>query len=474
MLKVILIDDEKWIVKSLKSSIDWHGLGYEIIGEAFNGLEGYDKIKSLLPDIVFTDIRMPGMDGIELMRRINELNLDVQFVITSGYKEFEFAKKAIQYGALDYCLKPFDEMEMTGILERFSKRKSDLKAMQQTELLSLLQEGDVHSREHLRMLLRKMGFEWDEQAGATIVVVIGEGELHLLPGINQLSLRTGRSKRVLFFEGNQTTALEASLAVNFPPDVQGIGIGAWVSDVTSIIQAIEAADEAAYHFFITGQHGFWGGVSPESHTDKLKEMLLKLSRTQNGEYIKAVVAEIEALINEKRFTIRNALFFYHAALFSVYHLEEEWLMTYEELVHKFGNVKRMNDSVASLLAGHYTQSSPSTGGYSRNSTYLKIVDYIDAHYKEEVSLQSISEKLDLNLSYISQLFRKESSNTFLQYLTKKRMACASELLKSTTMSIQEIAEHVGYSDYFHFAKLFKKSTGQTATQCRERSGIDNQ
>jgi len=262
MLKAMLIDDEKWIIKSLKSSIDWFALGYEIIGEASNGLEGYDKIMSLRPDIVFTDIRMPGMDGIELMRMIYESNLDVHFVIASGYKEFELAKKAMKYGALDYCLKPFDEREITSILEQFGKKKNELKAAEQTELMSLVHEGDACSQ---------------------------------------------------------------------PP--------------------------------------------------------------------------------------------------------------------------------------------PLSGGGSRNTTYLKIIDYIDIHFKEELSLQCISEKLGLNLSYISQLFRKESSYTFLQYLTQKRMACAIGLLRSTSMPIQDIAEHVGYSDYFHFAKLFKKCTGVTATQYREQAGI---
>src|SRR5690242_2899850 len=109
MYKVMLVDDEKWIIKSLKTSIDWHAHGFEIIAEASNGFEGLEKIKQLSPDLVFTDIRMPGMDGLELIRQTNELNKGISFIITSGYKEFEYAKKAIQYGALDYCLKPFEE-----------------------------------------------------------------------------------------------------------------------------------------------------------------------------------------------------------------------------------------------------------------------------------------------------------------------------------------------------------------------------
>lgn len=271
MYKVMLIDDEKWVVKSLKNSIDWHSLGFEIVAEAFNGEEGYDKIKRLTPDLVFTDIRMPGMDGLEVMRKSNELNRNISFIITSGYKEFEYAKKAIQYGALEYCLKPFDEEEITDILVKYSRNRPVKKASD--ELLALLQQHDAGDmKPYIEELMRRLGIASDKTAG---------------------------------------------------------------------------------------------------------------------------------------------------------------------------------------------QPSPQL------STFHKIVAFVDEHFREDISLQVVSEKLDLNLSYISQLFRKEGSDTFLQYLTKKRMAYACELLVATQTPVQEISELAGYMDYFHFAKTFKRSIGLTATQYRE-------
>ncbi|MFD0715563.1 response regulator [Paenibacillus sp. GCM10027626] len=251
MYKVILVDDEKWIVKSLKNTIDWSAHGFEVVDEAFNGVEGYEKIKTWVPDLVFTDIRMPGLDGLELVKRTNEWNRNISFVIASGYKDFEYAKKAMTYGALDYCLKPFDHEEISAILRKYC------------------------------------------------------------------------------------------------------------------IKRRESSAEAA----------------------------------------------------------------------------PEWLRV-------------------SLALQSEDKSAP-------NTTFKKIIAYIDEHYREDISLKLISEKLNLNLSYVSQLFRKGGTETFLQYVTRRRIAFACELLKHTEISVQEIASMVGYLDYFHFAKIFKKATGQTATEYRE-------
>ncbi|WP_409341714.1 response regulator [Paenibacillus sp. MBLB4367] len=471
MYRVMLIDDEKWIVKSLKSSIDWRSLGFEIIAEAFNGEEGFEKIKELTPDLVFTDIRMPGMDGLELMRRINEWNPDISFIITSGYKEFEYAKKAIQYGALDYCLKPFDEEEISEILRKYSRKRQAQGAMLQIELLNLLQEKSAGAKPRIEQIMGRLGLPWDGEVGATVLVVISSdsepASLPELPCIPRLSLQTGRKKCAHLFRGDQTAALYDRFSEALPSGVEGIGIGKRIMDPAELIQAIGEADSAAHHFFIAGKSGCWLASAENGKAGELKELLWKLSKSQNTEWIDPLIERVRSCIEGGHFTIRSALSFYHMVLFSLYPIEEEHLITYEELVSRFRDMDRLIDYVRELLTDHYTRSIPVSAPGSQNATFLKIVAYVDTHFREDISLQSVSDQLDLNLSYVSQLFRKEGADTFLQYLTKKRIAYACELLADSSTPIQEVAEQAGYLDYFHFAKTFKKSTGQTATQYRE-------
>lgn len=122
MLKALLVDDEKWVCELIKKSIKWDELDIEIIGEANDGVTAYNIIIEQQPDIVITDIRMPGFDGISLIKNVKELNMKTNFIIISGYQDFEYAQSALRLGIEDYILKPIDEEELTDILVRLGKK----------------------------------------------------------------------------------------------------------------------------------------------------------------------------------------------------------------------------------------------------------------------------------------------------------------------------------------------------------------
>ncbi|BBH19745.1 hypothetical protein Back11_10900 [Paenibacillus baekrokdamisoli] len=473
MLKVLLIDDEKWIVRSLKSIVNWKSLGYEIIAEAFNGIEGYEKIKQLSPDLVFTDIRMPGMDGLELIRKSNELNRDISFIVTSGYKEFEYARRAIQYGALSYCVKPFDEVEISEVLDQFNKKKQRTRAILHMELLNMLQENEGYSNKLLLETMSKLGFVWEERIGAVAIVVVGNAPLQIPDGVPYIAVQIGRSLKAYIIRGDYTTELTDSLSAEPLEEIAGIGIGSCVNDPADLINSIRDASVAAHCFFITGNKGIWNAASPSGNLDKVKEILWKLNQTRNTELVNELTGTIESLIAEGCFTIRNAMTLYNMVLFNVYNLEEEQLSSYQQLSNRFSHVNEMITYLKSLLLAHYKLSFTPSPKSLPPTTFDKIVAYIDEHFKEDLSLQMISERLNLNPSYVSQLFRKEASETFLQYLTKKRIAYACRLLNETGLSIQEVSENSGFMDYFHFAKTFKKCKGLTASHYREANRDDS-
>jgi len=108
MLKVIIADDEELICNGLKNSIDWASLGMNLCGTAHDGMEALSLIRQGSPDLVLTDIRMPFMNGLELMEKAGEEMPDTGFIIVSGHDEFSYAQKALTMGALDYILKPID------------------------------------------------------------------------------------------------------------------------------------------------------------------------------------------------------------------------------------------------------------------------------------------------------------------------------------------------------------------------------
>lgn len=122
MLKVLIADDESKVCQLIMKLVDWEALDMQVVATAENGIEALEKIKEFSPDIAITDIRMPGYDGLDLIRMGKELNSKMEFVIISGYRHFEYAQTAIKYGVSAYLLKPIKKDELTEILQKLGER----------------------------------------------------------------------------------------------------------------------------------------------------------------------------------------------------------------------------------------------------------------------------------------------------------------------------------------------------------------
>ena len=118
MYSVYIADDEMWVIVGLKKRIEKTGLPFQVVGEANNGVMALEEIEKKKPDILFTDIRMPGYNGLELLELLRKKELDTKVVLISGYAEFEYAQSAIRNGAYDYILKPIDQDKLQTVLER--------------------------------------------------------------------------------------------------------------------------------------------------------------------------------------------------------------------------------------------------------------------------------------------------------------------------------------------------------------------
>ncbi len=121
MYKVLLVDDERIILDGISQMVDWSAFRTELIGTAQNGIQAYDKIVEAAPDIVVSDIRMPGLDGLELVAKTHGTHPAVKFVLLSGYGEFEYANRAMQYGVKHYLLKPTDEVKIAEALREVTE-----------------------------------------------------------------------------------------------------------------------------------------------------------------------------------------------------------------------------------------------------------------------------------------------------------------------------------------------------------------
>lgn len=138
MYKVFIADDEAWIIVGMKKLIEKSGLPFKVIGEAGNGVTTLEEIEKKRPDVVFSDIRMPGLNGLELLEEIRKRKIEVKVVFISGYAEFEYAKKAIELQAYNYLLKPVKQEELNEVLSQISQELG-----QETEPPEVKEEEEV-------------------------------------------------------------------------------------------------------------------------------------------------------------------------------------------------------------------------------------------------------------------------------------------------------------------------------------------
>lgn len=112
MIRIVVVEDEILVKKGLILTTDWQKYGCEVVGDASNGLEGIEKITKMKPDIVITDVRMPGLDGIEMIGRLKSKGIKPEFIIISGYSEFEYARQAVKLGVKDFLVKPIEDEDL--------------------------------------------------------------------------------------------------------------------------------------------------------------------------------------------------------------------------------------------------------------------------------------------------------------------------------------------------------------------------
>lgn len=473
MYKVLIVDDEFLIVKSLKNRIRWKDCGFKVVGEAYNGLEAYEKILELKPDVVFTDIRMPGMGGLELVEKAFRQELDVKFIIVSGYAEFEYAQKALNFGVLGFCLKPFNVVE-TGELLRSVKLKLDKARLAlENEFISLLDGSCSFNREACSDILCKLGFDIKTMNGFRAVVAFGEEELSLPEASEYLKFKSGRGKYIYLCSNAEFIQNICQCLSNLPNGLRGVGISRLYYKIDFLEEAVDEANISAAQYFITGRKGIYEYIEPDTRRfDKLLRDMKITVLTKNNNEIEHVLNYACDVLKEGDFNVRHALKLYNLLFYLL--CQESGtcydgpLESLQQLTGAYRDLYEMLSGLKAML--HSKEEEPGIADETGNETYIKVLNYLNQNYYKEISVQSIAEGLSVNPNYLSQLFRKHKGVTITEYLTAMRINQACSMLKTTDSAIYEIADFVGYNDYFYFAKVFKKITGTTPKAYRDLAG----
>ena len=257
MYKVFIVDDEELVIESLIATVDWKGCGYEVVGYAQSGEEAVEAAKHIQPDVIFSDIRMPGMNGLELKKRLDDVGITAKFIVVSGLAEFALVQKAIQNNISGYCLKPFDEMEIMGYLIKIKRELDSRRLLPEGEILDLIESGTPEANSRLRRELALAGITSSGKEDLRIMLTVRRDRFQINGKTPCFTLRIGYRKFIYVMadtDAAQLMTLFASESLHF---MKGIGFSKRGVDTEGFTQAILDAELQAYQYFTLAEIFTW-------------------------------------------------------------------------------------------------------------------------------------------------------------------------------------------------------------------------
>jgi len=518
MIKVLIVDDEPFIRQGLNLLIKWKEHGCEVIGEASNGNEAIEIIKNQPVDLVITDIKMPEMNGLELIKNVKDNGYtNIKFIVLSGFYEFEYAKTAIKYGVKDYVLKPIQKEELNRVLDEFQqdfineqnnlkeieKAKNDSYEMNLNKLIigkadsttiKLLEE-ELNPSDYLRFMLIDIDMQdksIDEKNQCRlniyneIVKIIGSKNHNMICELddkkNMHSIGFIYDKK--FLENDMVDEREYvnNLVCELTKKVSNkfyIYAGKAVESIENLKESYETASMLKI-MECSSNVVFY----EEIYKDSCRSQIVK--KDYMDELLNGIEENDKTKINE---CIQN---FYES--FKDGYVDGEILkinidylllnlINIEKDINEESNKEELLDLIGLLdieniisrdSAKNLTNFSVNFSDYLdglRKNSKKGVLSYIDKeiyeHYMEKLSLKSLSEKYYFNSAYLGQIFKKKYKVSFKDYLNEFRIEKAAEMLKKSDEKIYEIAEKVGYSNNDYFINKFTQIKGKTPFKYRK-------
>ena len=455
MYKVLLADDENSVRESLMLSVPWEELGLQVAGCAASGKEALEIAEREKIDIAILDIRMPGLGGLEVCSMLRQMREKIQLIIISGYAEFSYAERAMEFGVLGYCLKPLDYDKL---------RKLLLKAVQnlgkeepEKPLPDLADAVENSDTQQLKKIFQTLQIDPEQ-----IFVCVSVGEERCRFEGHGTLLPLGRRSFVYFTAAPiQKAEMERCIAGG----MSGIGYEKSSVSVDRLKETLQLCRIRAYQFFMESHCTVCSHENPEA-TARVLSRISDEIRKENWEGVYRRLQELRGDSKEAydvTLGVRLNNRIYASALFQDVE-GDYYIYEFSQLVVEYGCFEtmllRLEEAV--LHAGDVQN----TKEYS-NASFMKLLSWVGKNYKNDISLSGAAEEMHMNPNYVSRMFKKEAGVTFVHYITQLRMQEAARLLTTTNRPVVDIAIEVGFNDYFYFLKLFKKYMNRTPTQYRE-------
>ncbi|MCZ8515337.1 response regulator [Paenibacillus filicis] len=512
MYRVLLVDDEALARMGLRSTFDWEANGFQLVGEASNGKNALQWIDRHEVDILITDIAMPVMDGLELMRITRERCPWVKIVLLSCHSDFSFVREGVRMGASDYLLKPtLEPADLKEVLNKVKLQISEERRIHEIYIKQELSGKRIELEKAFTKLLASdnmlenanIDLPWmsggyrfvvcmldsaanmrSEEGGVFIEIVIEEMQESFYKVIGEGVVFRGCSDQLILVlpetaEGDEVfnqrmTSLHSMLQereFSFT-----FGVSGRVHGLERIKQAIQEGRQATRLRFYEGpgKIRFYEPHPPMKNDKHESERLKTLLKELMGEGRKEKSLQcLESLFkfwtNEHRTPIevkREAQEL--LSLFQMCKDNKAVPMEQTEVLRLMESVDDVRVFIRSAFEEVWKSKEETEEDYGLHRRIVgRAIEYLKSNYIQNISLQDVADHVSMSKNYFSELFKKNTGQNFIDYLIHLRLKCACDLLRTTTLKIYEVAELSGFNDVKYFSKLFKKVLKVSPADYRE-------
>lgn len=511
MINVLLVDDEKIVREGLKHLIDWAQLGFCVCGEAANGEEALEKIKKYQPGLILMDIRMPRMNGIDFIAHAREDKFQGEFIILSGFSDFQYAKAALHHGAAFYLTKPIDEDELQesvlSVKERILQRQNHKYSLHQylsKAKIQVLQDLLLGKEFNTSITYLEMGLN-----APIYQVIMYEGYSPFYHSYNFADILrvtnqnndsfesiTISNSNIILLKGNFAMERFNSCLKHYaagtekgsPLDTIFLTYGPAVTDLSELHKSYEACRQLMERRFFCqeNQHVLSYEILPS-----MEERHLVLSPESANSYSERLMNDIQSfnrrMIEEELHQLRDELFHCQDDLMCIKRfLADIFLQIKQMTLHRYRNADipfAHNSVIIELIENKYYLYEillyfseqfdiiiRATGTNSSESVFDDILHYIDHNYQMPLKLETMAPIFGYNSSYLGKLFHQKSGHSFNTWLDIVRIREASSLLLETSLKVYEISAQVGYKNVDYFHQKFRKLKGMSPAEFRKNSG----
>lgn len=516
-MRLMVVDDNRQIREGIHFGIEWSEYGVDEVREYADGEEARKALHDYQPDIIIADIRMPNMDGLQLLEYVRKSEKNSRYILLSAYSEFAYAQQAIRLGADDYILKPIKpgklvEVVMKNVrelLEEQKEKKAYYDVYEKSFLHSLTNGGQIENVEKLKQMLAHkyhqlmptncafVALLWLEQADGTIRKrPLGDSVFHQIKSrlneegsIFQLSqdrlLLLGRGERSqLMSLNNQYRVKNTIESLSQELYSQNLVITMGISDVRSLKElhvAYQHAKEALEQTFYStsgscavftlsacnAQKRF-PEESQKGYLERIAKSVQKGDAEELGTNMKML---LETGLREKYCPNDMSSFMKKLYLYLIRHADLESdpdfeRRTIENAAHYENCIREFEEYLKqSAQRGKNQQAAETYSVMIKN-----ICTYMDEHYSEQINVDLVADVFGRTPNYVSSKFKKEVGKSFTDYLINLRVYKALNMLKYTDLPISEVAAKTGFSSYAYFSRTFRKYTGKNAGAFRNNAG----